>query len=223
MKFILRFSMLCLLACSSIVSSAQNEEIDEPVYEIKTLLNGRGVHSSGGYGAIGNKFTTIDGHYANLVEIYGGWYINHKFLLGIEGAALTNNIPVKEEFNTMPGYNTSLQYGQFGIMTEYTLWSDRAIHLSFHVTNGAGFTVQYLRTSSWDDDEYWEEFRDIPHDSNWFFVTEPGVKVEMNVLRWLRFSPGVSYRATFGSNAKGLEDSALSGISLNATLKFGKF
>jgi hypothetical protein len=222
MKFISRFSVLCLLVGCTVLCSAQNEEADEPVYEIKTLLNGRGLHGSGGYGAIGNKFTTIDGHYANLVEIYGGWYINHKFLLGVEAAALTNNIPVKEEFNSMPGYSTSYQYGQVGLMTEYTLWSDRAIHLSFHVTNGAGFTVQYLRTSL-DDDDYWDEFHDVPHDSNWFFITEPGVKVEMNILRWMRFSPGVSYRATFGSDANGLEDSDLSGLSLNATLKFGKF
>ena len=27
---------------------------------------------SGGYGAISNKFTTINGEYANIVEVYGG-------------------------------------------------------------------------------------------------------------------------------------------------------
>lgn len=191
-------------------------------YQIKTLFNGAGHRGSGGYGAIGNKFTTIKGEYANMAEIYGGWYINHRFLLGVSVAAVTNNIPVAPEFSTMPEVEMSYQYGQFGLMTEYTLWSHRAIHLSFQLMNGAGFTVQYLR-NPWQDESYWDDFEQYPHDSNWFFVSEPGVKIEMNIFRWLRFSPGVSYRAAFGSRADGLSDDDLSGTSLNLTLKFGKF
>ncbi len=191
-------------------------------YEIKTLIGGHGLRGSGGYGAVSNKFTRINGDYANLVEIYGGWYINHKFLLGVGAAAATNNIPVPAEFSSLPGFNMSYEYGQVGLMTEYTLWSNRAIHLSCRVLNGAGFTVQYMR-NNWEDDEYWEDdFHDYPRDSNWFFVTEPGVKVELNLLKWLRFSPGVSYRAAFGSDAEGLSDDNISGFSLDATLKFGK-
>lgn len=52
-------------------------------HQIKTIFNNRGQHASGGYGALGNKFTTINGNYANMAEVYGGWYINHRFLIGI--------------------------------------------------------------------------------------------------------------------------------------------
>ncbi|HEY5690690.1 MAG TPA: hypothetical protein VIS49_04455 [Cyclobacteriaceae bacterium] len=62
--------------------------------EIHTVFKKNPVRSSGGYGAISNKFTSIGGQYANLVEMYGGWYVNHKFLLGLSGSATTNNIPV---------------------------------------------------------------------------------------------------------------------------------
>jgi hypothetical protein len=58
---------------------------------------------------------------------------------------------------------------------------------------------------------------------NWFFVAEPGIAIEVNVFKWMRFSPGVSYRAAFNSNGQGLSDSALSAMSYNMTLKFGKF
>jgi hypothetical protein len=190
-------------------------------YQINTLFRG-GHHASGGYGALTNKFTRIKGEYANMAQVYGGWYINHRFLLGISVAAVTNNIPVAPEFSTLPGVDMSYQYGQFGLMTEYTLWSHKAVHLSFHVMNGAGFTVQYMR-HAWDEDDHWDQYEDYPHDSNWFFVTEPGVSVEINLLRWLRFSPGISYRAAFGSEAQGLHDDDLSGASLDLTLKFGKF
>ncbi len=190
-------------------------------YEIKTLFKSSSYHASGGYGAVVNKFTRIDGKFANMVEAYGGWFINHKFLVGISGGSLTNNIPVPEQFSVTPGENMSYQYGQFGLMLEYTLWSNRAIHLAFHSFNGPGFTVQYRRYD-WDE-EYWDDFDNNPHDSNWFFVSEPGVSVEMNLFKWLRFSPGVSYRAVFNSKAAGLSDNDLSGTSVYATLKFGKF
>src|SRR3569832_2312740 len=63
-------------------------------YRIKTIFNNNGPRSSGGYIAFSNKITGINGDYANLVEMYGGWYIGHRFLLGIGGAASTNNITV---------------------------------------------------------------------------------------------------------------------------------
>ncbi|GAB1446496.1 MAG: hypothetical protein KF860_06140 [Cyclobacteriaceae bacterium] len=60
-------------------------------------------------------------------------------------------------------------------------------------------------------------------DENWFFVAEPGVKLEMNVFRWMRFSPGYSYTTVYGSDTAGLSDNDLSGSSFNLTMKFGKF
>lgn len=213
----IRFKLLILFILMFSVSLCFGQAQE---YQISTLFKG-GHYASGGYGALTNKFTKINGEYANIAQIYGGWYINHRFLLGVSGAAVTNNIPVAPEHSTVPGIDMSYQYGQFGLMTEYTLWSDRAIHLSFRVMNGAGFTVQYMR-KDWDDDD-WDQFEDYPHDTNWFFVTEPGVSLEINVFRWMRFSPGVSYRAAFGSEAQGLSDDDLSGASLDLTLKFGKF
>jgi hypothetical protein len=73
-----------------------------------------------------------------------------------------------------------------------------------------------------DDDDF--DFDDHEsRDTNWFFVAEPGVQLEVNVFKWMRFSPGISYRAAFGSDGLGMKDSDISNISYNATLKFGKF
>lgn len=190
-------------------------------YQIQTLFSGQRHHASGGYGAVGNKFTTINGRSANLVEVYGGWYVNHKFLLGVGGSSLTSRLPVPAEYSVVPSQDMNYQYCQFGLMLEYTLWSDRAIHVTFQTMAGPGFTLQYKRFD-WDED-YWDDFDDYPRDSNWFFVTEPGVQIEMNLLEWLRLAPGVSYRKVFNSTAAGLSDSDLSGTAYNITLKFGRF
>ena len=177
---------------------------------------------SGGYGAVSNKFTSLNGEFANMVELYGGWFINQKFLIGGGFAGTTNYIAVPQEFSTLPGARMSYQYGQVGLVTDYIIASNKAIHVGFHVMTGAGFTLQYYRPSSWND---WDDYHydDYDHDEDWFFVIEPGVQVEMNVLKWMRFSPGVSYRFTDGSNSKGLSDNDLSGMAVNLTLKFGRF
>lgn len=186
---------------------------------IQTIFNGPGA--SGGYGAISNKFTTINGEFANMVEVYGGWYINHKFLLGAGAAATTNYIEVPAAYSTMPGLRMSYGYGQVGLVTEYAIASNRSVHVNFRLMTGAGFTLQYHRPS-WNEWEYYD-YHDYDHDENWFFVVEPGIQVELNLLRWMRFSPGISYRFTDGSEAQGLSDNDLRGASVNLTLKFGKF
>jgi len=198
---------LLILLTAKIYSTAQ---------EIQTLFK---TGRSGGYGAISNKFTTIRGDYANMVEVYGGWYTNSKFLLGLGGAAVTNNIPVPLEHSTVPTSDMSYIYSQFGLVTEYVVGSNNVMHVVFHLFSGAGFTGQYERYHG--DDDYDFDRSDL--DENWFFVAEPGVQVELNIFKWMRFSPGVSYRATVGSDGRGLTDRDLSDVSYNVTLKFGKF
>ncbi len=197
----------------SLTASAQNDP-----YQIETVF--KGGKGSGGFGAITNKFTYINGQFANLAGVYGGWYVNHKFLLGIGGAGLTNDIPVPLEYSARPLQNMSYGYGQFGLMTEYVFASNKTIHVAFSLFSGPGFTLQYER-HGWEDNNH--DYEDFAENDDWFFVAEPGVQVEVNLLKWMRFCPGISYRAAFGSDAPGLSDSALSDISYNATLKFGKF
>lgn len=207
--------LLFVLISVSGFAQTENEHEDK----IQTLF-GENRLRSGGYGAVSNKFTTINGDYANLVEMYGGWYINQRFLLGLSGSATTNDIPVPAEYSAIPGVQLSYEYVQFGLATEYVLGSNRTFHLVFHLMSGAGLTIQYDR---YDFRESGRRTHHRPMDENWFFVAEPGVQLEVNLTKWMRFSPGYSYRSVYGSDAAGLSDSDLSGSSFNATLKFGKF
>jgi hypothetical protein len=194
--------------------------------DIQTVFKGNGNGRVGGYGAITNQFTTIRGKYANLAGVYGGVYINQKFMIGLGGAASTNDIPVPVEFKAVADRDLTYQYGQFGLVSEYILGSNKTFHVAFHLFSGAGFTLQYDR-HDWDDDDWDDDFDhdwdDESHDTNWFTVVEPGIQAEVNLFKWMRFSPGVSYRAAFGSEGKGLSDSDLSDLSYNVTLKFGRF
>ncbi len=187
--------------------------------EIQTVF--KGARSSGGYGAITNKFTYINGEYANMVGLYGGWYVNHRFLLGVGASAMTNYLQVPAEASVNPSLDLSYGYVQMGLMTEYVFFSNKTFHFVFNLQTGAGLTFQYQRYDWHHNNDY--DFEYPVKDENWFFVAEPGVQLEINLLKWMRFSPGVSYRGVFGSDGRGLTDNGLSDISYNLTLKFGKF
>jgi hypothetical protein len=211
--------LLCALFCVN-VAAAQESTTSDGDYQIKTLF-APGKVDIGGFGAITNKFTYIDGNFANLTGFYGGVYLNHSVLIGASAAALTNDIRVPMEHSSAPLENLSYMYGQVGGFVEYVVASDKAVHLAFNVFSGAGFTLQYER-DAWHDDPHEFDW-DYNEDQDWFFVAEPGVTVEFNVFRWMRFSPGISYRAAFNSDGNGLGDRALSNISYNLSMKFGKF
>ncbi len=213
MKKLLNLSLLLIVLLTCYHTQAQ---------EIKTLFKGDSTRSHGGYGAISNKFTRINGDFANMTGLYGGWYINHQFTLGVSGSAVNSNLRVPEQYSAVPGTKMSYLYAQFGLFTEYVLASNRAVHLTAQLFAGPGFTTQYQRFD-FDDEDRFDYKDDDVHDTNWFTVVEPGVNVEFNVFKWMRFTTGVSYRQAFNSNGLGMKDKDLSGLSLDAGFKFGKF
>ena len=229
LKMIMMVSAMLISAAAVAQETSEEQELSGGRdNKIETVFKG-GTHSVTGYGAITNKFTTIRGDFANLVGVYGGVYFNQKFMIGVGASAMTNRLDVPTRFSTDPLRDLNYEYGQVGLVTEYVLGSNKAVHLAFNLFSGAGFTAQNDREDwdrdwdhDWDDDDddYWD---DNTRDTNWFFVVEPGVQLEVNVFRWMRFCPGISYRAAFGSDGLGMRDSDISNISYNATLKFGRF
>ena len=207
-----------LLSASAVAQESDSQDLNN---HIQTVFKG-GTHSITGYGAITNKFTYIGGEFANLVGAYGGVYINHQFMIGGGAAAMTNNLSVPTEYSTNPLRDMSYEYGQVGLIMEFAPASNKAVHLAFSLFSGAGFTLQHERTD-WDDHHDDFDFDEDVKDENWFFVLEPGVQFEVNVFKWMRFSPGISYRAAFQSDGIGMRDSDISNVSYNATMKFGRF
>lgn len=175
---------------------------------------------TGGYGAISNKFTYIGGEFANLCEVYGGVFINRRWMVGMSFAGSTNDIRVPQEYSVDPIHPMTYQYGQGGLVVERVFNSNRPVHFVFSMFSGVGFSAQYNRNAMYAYD--YQQAASV-HDENWFYVLEPGAQLELNLFRWMRLSPGVSYRQTYGSDGLGLSDENLSDWTYNITLKFGGF
>jgi len=186
--------------------------------EVQSIFaNGR---DTGGYGALSNKFTYIGGEFANLCEVYGGVFINRRWMVGMSFAGSTNDIRVPVEYSVDTANPMTYQYGQGGMVVERVFNSNRPVHFVLSMFSGVGFSAQYNR-NEWYDYDY--QHSGSVHDENWFYVLEPGAQLEMNLFRWMRLSPGISYRKTYGSEGLGLPDSNLSDWTYNITLKFGGF
>jgi hypothetical protein len=214
----LSLAFLVTLLCSPFLYAQETETL--------TTKEKTAKRPSSYYGSVTNKFTIINGEYANIAEVYGGWVFNRKWMVGLGAAALTNNINVPDRFSSDPGERLSYMYAQGGIVAEYIPRTDKKFHLVYHLFSGVGLATQYERSDYMDDffeDVFDDDDDDDDDERNLFFVAEPGVQLEINVLKWLRVAPGITYRATIGSDGLGLTNSDLSNVSFNLGLKIGKF
>lgn len=182
----------------------------------ETLFAGEVEH--GGYGGPVLKVGSVKKEAAVFVGGYGGWFINHTFMIGGGGYGLANNITASADAPLINNRTPSIGFGYGGLVMEYTGNSNDLVHYTIHTLIGAGGAGYYLRSRN--------EF-DISFDNNrqWdaCFAAEIGASVELNVSTFFRLGLGGGYLFTNGIDMPGLSDSDLRSPHGHLTLKFGKF
>ena len=156
--------------------------------------------SHGGYGSFGVGYTNIDEKDAILLNFKGAWVINHSISLGFAGTGFFNG----------------------GFFFEPILLAKSPVHLTFPILIGGG-GVSTIPQNYWDwDDSYY------PYDYDIFFLVEPGVELEFNMVKFFRVALGASYRWTNGiilqeSADLSVAPDALDGFNFYMNFKFGKW
>lgn len=183
----------------------------------QTLISG--PIQNGGYGGPVVKFSQVADKFAIFVGGYGGWLINHSFMIGGGGYGLANEIRGSQAAQLYygTGDNLRLQFGYGGFMMEYIGEHDNLVHYSVSTLIGAGgVNYDYV-------DNLYSPFHNNFDEASACFVFEPSAGAELNVTRFFRINAGASYRLVRGSNLVGISDSDLSNFSFNLAFKFGKF
>ncbi len=201
-------TLACLLCTAATLTASDEQE---------TLFSGDIEH--GGYGGPVVKLASVKGKPSVLVGGYGGWFINHTFMLGGGGFGLVNNIAAPTEAGLISNQQPSIGFGYGGPMIEFTGNSNSLVHYTAQVLVGAGGAGYYLRNSS-----NWDENSNFSNDK-WSscFVAEVGAAAELNVASFFRVQVGAGMLFVNGIDLPGLNDSDFSGPSAHLTLKFGKF
>ena len=208
--------LLMLLAAGTLMAQEQEDT------EMKTLFGNSGIRSNGGYGGITTGYTQLDGRDAIVIGGKGAWLINHKVGIGLAGYGFLSEFKRDAQLNA--DYQLAGGYG--GLMFEFIAAPKSPIHLNFPVVVGAG-GLAYVERNGFLGGSDLNPFRE---DSQAFFVVEPGIELEMNLIRFMRLGLGVSYRYTSeidlayaGNGGRIMDTDALNGLTGGITLKFGKF
>lgn len=196
--------------------------------EIHTLFNkgsgsckiplGYFIEMDGGYSHFGHKSVFLPG-------ISMGLILNHHWTIGLTGNIINN--PDGSQFNhnhhdstRMNKHRSDLSGGYGGLLLEYTLFPRSKVHVSFPLTIGSGYIshthLAHLNDSTVDENKW-------VHHGEQFFVIEPGVKLEINVIRHLRVNFGISYRYSPERDHRITSPDILNQFTGKIGLRFGKF
>jgi len=187
--------------------------------EYRTLFGGDEI-THGGYGGLSINYSQIDGKGAILVGAKGAWIINHGIGIGIGGYGFANDINYEKTINgSIDKYTLAGGYG--GLLIELIIGANWPVHVSIPVLIGAG-TVAYVNNhwKNYDDPDF---HRPYNQDGDAFFVIEPGIEIELNMVKFMRLAIGGHYRFTSNLDLVDTKSGILNGFSTGVTLKFGKF
>ena len=192
---------------------------------IRTLLGGNERISHGGWGAPTAHYTRIMDQDALLVGGRGGWLIDHRVTIGLAAHGLTT--PVYNEAydghlfsnGIAPQRKSILNMGYGGLLIEPIIGYTSPVHVSLPVIIGAGgIGYQYYVPLP-------QEPNQLTYDDHAqaFFVLEPGIELEMNIIPLVRLGLGASYRYTSDINIPETPKDALHGLNAGVSIKIGKF
>jgi len=180
-------------------------------WEQKSIFkSGNGKTTHGFYGGIITRYGQVSGNGSALLGAKGAWIINHKLGIGISGNSIMNRTKTSANGNVFAGYAG----GNGGIMIEPIIFADKAVHITLPVVFGGGFigSYTYFGNDLWDTGKYVA-----------FGLIEPGIEVELNVIKWFRVSFGAYYAFRSEVDSYKMDTDIMSPLSLGATFKFGKF
>jgi hypothetical protein len=222
-----RLSFAIMFALLTAALFAQDEPAKINNDEMNTLF-GKGnkttigwfIGPAGGY----TRFCSSD---VALAGIQVGMVVNHNFTIGLAGYGVANSDHlVYPQF--VDTTDVRLEGGYGGLLLEYTLFPKSVVHVTFPLIIGGG-SMAYIsndETADWDDDDWDDDNWDCDHqtiDQDVFFVVEPGVRAEVNILKFMRFGAGVSYRYAPDLDMINTSSGFINNFTASASLKFGKF
>jgi hypothetical protein len=214
---------LLLLTLAYVPAIAQTTD-EAPM---RTLLGGDKKLHHGGWGAPTTHYTRIMDQDALLVGARGAWIIDHRISIGLAGHGLVTPVANSAydahliEQGEVLLRRSSLYMGYGGLLIEPVIAYRSPVHFTLPVIVGAGgVTYGYGSRLPEDFDPLTYDDR---YDAQAFFVVEPGIELEMNIIPLLRVGIGASYRYTTDLDLPATPKDALHGLNAGISVKVGRF
>lgn len=210
---LIKKTFTAIVLSMAVVIGAQAQEREN----MNTLFGNKNGHiDHGGWAGLNFGYTRISDMDTYLMGARGGWLINHRFTVGLAGNGFISD---KEIYDVIPDKTLNLGGGYGGLFLEAIVFPYSPVHVTVPVIIGAG-GVAYT-SNHWRSDDH--SYGDYTYDSDAYFVIEPGLEVELNLVKFMRFALGGSYRYTSNVNLINSDSDMLRGFNGHFALKFGWF
>lgn len=212
MKFI---TTLIIALLFSLFTNAQEIVSEKSEDEVKTVFGN--IFSYGGYGGLSYHYGIIEERNTFLNGGRAAWLVNHSLGIGFAGYAFKTKSKNDDHLGNIR-FRYSGGYG--GVLIEPIIASKSMIHLTFPVIIGGGGIGYKERNTNSDD--YIE-------DRTAYYMVEPGLEIEINIVKFFRISIGAYYRFTSDVKLKYKDgypisdNDILNDFSCGVNLKFGRF
>ncbi len=201
-----------LAAAICLPASAQERE------EMSTIFGGKdGNIEHGGWGGLSFGYTQIKGKDTYLMGARGGWLIDHHFTIGMAGYGYVSD---NEYMDIIEGTAINIAGGYGGLFLQAAIAPNYPVHVNIPVLIGAG-GIAYTDQKWWDGNSYDDYGSSI--DSDAYFVLEPGLEIEVNLIKFMRLAVGGSYRYTSNISMINTDGDILRGFNGYFSLNFGWF
>lgn len=153
-----------------------------------------------------------------LAGLNFGVTLNHFFSVGLTASGIVN--PGNLWYDNIDSYHGAYLAGGYGgVKFEFAVFPRYPVHISFPVTIGGG-GLTYLYNNYYEWDTYYN-YTSLDWDA--FFLVEPGINVEVNVVKFFRIFAGASYRYTPDLDLMNTPTDLINNFNAVLGLKFGKF
>ncbi len=188
------------------------------------ISHGFFIELNGGYSMFGSKSVFLPGMSMGVI-------LDHHWTIGATGSFIGdphglhyNNIYYDSATSKMNGAYLNGGYG--GLLLEYTLMPRSRVHLVFPLMIGFGsmdYTSSSRRIDSIVVNNSFKEYHHGYISRDVFFVIEPGIRLEFNMVKSLRLGVGISYRYSPDFKLENTSPDLLNQFTAKLTLRFGKF
>jgi hypothetical protein len=206
-----KFSLFAIVGLSLVSNSAFSQDTTRTLFSTPKI-NTLGLYVAPEYqfGQIQNELTHLSGFSAMAI-------VNKKLSVGV-----SMNRTLVRDFSPKDVSPLYLKANYGGLKIEYTMNPNSLVHISFPLMVGMGMASTDSIAGSGIVPGPYRIRRNTP--DNRFFMVQPGVQVEVNLMKYAKAYVGAQYRFAFDTgNSTTLNVNTLKGFGVYAGLKIGLF
>ena len=172
----------------------------------------------GTFGGFGFNYLET-GKEAIGINLQGGIIMNQWLTAGLQGNAFFTISPLTDKYTNE---DASLMGAYGGLFVAPVFWSNALVHITLPIFAGYGNVSYELYDIS--------DAANRIEDSDWFWAFEPGLEIEMNLMKFIRIAVGSYYRycgkvrLNYENGGESIvPENILNNFSIGIRLRFGKF